>query len=115
MAYSPTAQFRQGNQHKLLRRSKGTPNVTTGQAKAALHAVFESLGGVRGMTEWAQQPENRGEFYKLWSKLLPTEVEQGDNRIQIVILPAQPSTPQHNEAQASITQAIDIQGKTEGE
>ena len=97
MSFSPTKAFRLGNankQAKYTHRAKGSPNVSTGQAKAALHAVFESLGGVRGMTEWAQVPENRGEFYKLWARLLPTEVEQGDNRIQIVILPAEQSVSQ---------------------
>lgn len=91
MSFSPTKQFRLGTQHtltKVTHRQKGAQNVSTGQAKAALYAVFESLGGVRGMTEWAMQPENRGEFYKLWSKLLPAEVDASDTRIQIMILPA---------------------------
>ena len=37
-----------------------------------LHEVFERMGGVVGMHNWAK--DNPTEFYKLWSKVLPKEV-----------------------------------------
>lgn len=37
--------------------------------------VFDRLGGVEGLYEWAaQSPENLKEFYKLIAKRLPNEV-----------------------------------------
>ena len=41
----------------------------------AMDAVFDRLGGVDGLYEWAaQSPENLKEFYKLIAKRLPNEV-----------------------------------------
>lgn len=90
--YSPTRAFRAGLQSKLTHRQKGSTNVSIKTAKASLAAVFEALGGVRGMTEWAMKEENRGEFYRIWSKLIPAEgIAESDRRIQVVILPAEPT------------------------
>lgn len=33
------------------------------------------MGGVPALIEWAEDKNNRGEFYKLYSKLLPKDVE----------------------------------------
>ena len=38
-----------------------------------LDDVFENLGGTSRMTQWAS--ENETEFYKLWSKTIPTKQE----------------------------------------
>lgn len=57
-------------------RKKGTPNKTTAQTKAALTTAFTKLGDVKGLVAWAE--ENRTEFYRLWSKLIPTEVTGED-------------------------------------
>ena len=41
--------------------------------------VFDKLGGVEGLYEWAaQSPENLKEFYKLIAKRLPNEVVGSD-------------------------------------
>jgi len=53
-------------------RKKGTPNKTTRQVKEALIEAFERLGGVDSLVEWGQ--DNREEFYKLWVKVLPTQI-----------------------------------------
>lgn len=37
-----------------------------------LNDVFERLGGVAGMFNWAK--DNPTEFYKLWAKMIPKEV-----------------------------------------
>ena len=54
-------------------RKKGVPNKSTKAAKEALALAFEGLGGVPALTAWAA--ENQGEFYKLWVRLLPTEIK----------------------------------------
>jgi hypothetical protein len=53
-------------------RALGTPNTRTTKAKVALMEVFVGLGDIPEMIAWAK--ENRGEFYKLWARLVPTEV-----------------------------------------
>jgi hypothetical protein len=58
-------------------RPKGLPNKTTIAVKEALQQAFQGIGGVPALTEWAR--ENQGEFYKLYSKLLPTEVRADVN------------------------------------
>ena len=41
--------------------------------------VFDKLGAVQGLYEWAaQSPENLKEFYKLIAKRLPNEVVGSD-------------------------------------
>lgn len=54
-------------------RQKGTPNKTTRNVKEALAQAFEELGGIPSLVVWGK--ENPDEFYKLWVKLLPTEVK----------------------------------------
>jgi hypothetical protein len=66
-------------------RKKGTPNKTTADVKAALVAAFDQMGGVKSLTEFAIA--NPGEFYKLWAKLLPSEVKatvDGTVRLELV-------------------------------
>lgn len=53
-------------------RQKGTPNKTTAAVKEALTLAFEGMGGVQNLTMWAQ--DNPTEFYKLWVKMLPQDV-----------------------------------------
>lgn len=61
-------------------RPKGSPNKVSALVKENVLHVFDQMGGVRTMTEWAK--ENRTEFYKLYARLLPTEatinVRSGD-------------------------------------
>ncbi len=37
--------------------------------------VFQSIGGAEAMARWAKQPQNRGEFYKMFAKMVPKVVE----------------------------------------
>lgn len=53
-------------------RPKGVPNKATASIKNAFKEAFEELGGAGALAEWAK--ENQTEFYKLSSKLIPTEV-----------------------------------------
>lgn len=68
-------------------RRAGTPNKTTASVKAALVAAFDDLGGVESLVSWGRR--NRTEFYKLWAKLLPAEVQlsgQDGEPIQIAFI-----------------------------
>jgi len=56
---------------------KGIPNKSTVAVKQALQEAFHGIGGVPALTEWAR--ENQGEFYKLYAKLLPTELKADVN------------------------------------
>lgn len=55
-------------------RAAGTPNKMSATVKENILAVFNRLEGTAGMAKWAQ--ENPTHFYQIYSKLLPTEVEQ---------------------------------------
>lgn len=63
-------------------RPKGVPNKVTGKAKEAIALAFEGLGGVPRLKAWAD--ENLTEFYKLWARLIPTEVT-GDGGGPVVV------------------------------
>lgn len=52
-------------------RKKGTPNRVSASVKLSVEQAFEALGGVDELVAWAR--ENRGDFYKLWFKLLPAQ------------------------------------------
>lgn len=54
-------------------RPKGARNKITLGIKENVEEVFKSLGGVNAMTDWAR--ENPTEFYKLYSKLLPKNID----------------------------------------
>lgn len=58
-------------------RQKGTPNKTTASVKAASESAFNQLGGVKALVKWAQ--DDPGEFFKLYSKLLPIEMRADVN------------------------------------
>lgn len=81
-----------GGKLNRLGRKKGSVNKTTAAVKDALTKAFDGRGGVRALTAWAD--ENPTEFYKLWAKLLPTEVTGKDGEslmAGVVILPAMKS------------------------
>ena len=69
-------------QAKTGGRKKGSANKSTVAVKQALEAAFERLGGVEALAEWAE--ENKTEFYKLFAKLLPLQV-QGDVNSNLTI------------------------------
>ena len=54
-------------------RAKGTPNRSTSSVKAALQEAFDKLGGVPALVRWGK--EQPGEFYKIYARLVPTEVK----------------------------------------
>lgn len=66
--------FEKGNPGGALR--KGVPNKTTRLVRDNIIDVFEKLGGVEGMHKWAAKSDyNRAQFYQLYAKLLPLDVQ----------------------------------------
>ena len=69
-------------QAKTGGRKKGTPNKNTVAVRQALEEAFDGLGGVKALTDWAET--NQTEFYKLFAKLLPVQVEASvDGKLDI--------------------------------
>lgn len=54
-------------------RKAGTPNKVSVTVKDNVITVFEGIGGAGTMKAWAQ--ENLTEFYKLYAKLIPTQID----------------------------------------
>lgn len=53
-------------------RKKGELNRVTRAVKEALEEAFERMGGVDSLVEWGRSDPT--EFYKLWAKLLPAQI-----------------------------------------
>lgn len=53
-------------------RRPGSLNKVTASVKQALEEAFDRMGGIEVLTQWAQ--ENPGEFFKIWSRILPKEL-----------------------------------------
>lgn len=53
-------------------RTAGVPNKSTASAKAAMRAAFDGMGGEDALISWGKDQPT--EFYKLWSKLIPSDV-----------------------------------------
>ncbi len=68
-------------------RTKGTPNKVSGTVKDNVIEVFEGIGGIATMMEWAKQ--NQTEFYRLYARLLTREVAGASDGqpIPVVFLP----------------------------
>lgn len=54
-------------------RKPGSLNKTTVAVKEAFRDAFELLGGTGALVVWAS--ENPTQFYQLYSKLIPTEID----------------------------------------
>ena len=67
-------------------RRAGTPNKATASIKGAFVEAFDKLGGADALAKWAvDQPT---EFYKLASKLIPTELTGQVKTVIEIIDPA---------------------------
>lgn len=51
---------------------KGRPNKIGAQVKSTIISVFDRIGGVHTLAEWAK--ENLTEFYRLYARLIPTDI-----------------------------------------
>lgn len=54
-------------------RTAGTPNKVSVTVKDNVITVFEDIGGAGTMKAWAE--ENLTEFYRLYAKLIPTQID----------------------------------------
>ena len=70
--------------HKTGGRRKGTPNRITGTVRENVIEVFERVGGVSSMATWAQ--ENRTDFYRLYARLIPTEIHADVGAVSLIQL-----------------------------
>jgi hypothetical protein len=68
-------------------RKKGVPNKTTREVREVFKQAFDKLGGVEALVKWARKtPVTRGEFYRLYARLIPTEiVGPGGGPIQLEV------------------------------
>ena len=61
-------------------RKKGAKNKIGLKVKDSIQAVYENLGGDVGFSDWATAEKT--EFYKIYARLIPTDVEHsGDIKI----------------------------------
>ncbi|GHT36735.1 hypothetical protein AGMMS49921_02080 [Endomicrobiia bacterium] len=44
------------------------------RAAEVFYKIYNGIGGDEAFIEWASKEENRGKFYKMYAKQLPTEV-----------------------------------------
>lgn len=66
-------------------RQPGSPNQNTKAVKDALWSAFNGIGGLRTFQLWAL--ENQTEFYKLWSRMMPTELTgEGGGPLKIEVM-----------------------------
>lgn len=72
--------------YKTGGRRKGTPNKTTMIAKQAIAEAAEELGGVDRLVAWVREEEQNERVFwgTIYPKLLPLQVEGGDNPINVV-------------------------------
>lgn len=54
-------------------RKAGTPNKMSTTVKENVIAVFDGIGGVEHMKQWAI--DNPNNFYNIYAKILPTQTE----------------------------------------
>jgi hypothetical protein len=56
-------------------RVPGSKNKLPAELRAKIQAVFDNLGGIDGMTAWAQRSDgNRTAFYKIVASTLPRQL-----------------------------------------
>lgn len=79
-----TRKLRAGTAGELTVRPRGTvgggraigqQNALSRHAKEALELAFQGVGGVPELIKWGK--ENRTEFYKIWARLIPKDVQVG--------------------------------------
>lgn len=66
-------------------RLPGVSNKFTGAFREAVQIVYNGLGGHAAFLEWAR--ENRSEYYKIASRLIPGEIREdnGDKHITVIV------------------------------
>lgn len=65
-------------------RPKGSVNVVTKEVKENIADCFERIGGIQFFAAWAQR--NPTEFYKLYGKLLPIQLQGAGSKGEFTII-----------------------------
>lgn len=65
-------------------RRAGVPNKVTTAFKDAVRIVYEDIGGHQAFANWAK--DNPGDFYRIASRLIPTEIAPRDHEIGITVV-----------------------------
>jgi hypothetical protein len=84
---------------KVGGRKRGSTNVKTAAVKDALVEAFDKMGGVKSLVAWGEK--NPGQFYAIWSKLLPVELKNPDGetfRVEMVEEIVDAHDPPHDPA-----------------
>lgn len=63
--------------HKTGGRQEGTRNKATLAAREAFQHAFDHIGGPESLATWAK--ENLTEFYKLYGRLIPVDIQAKGN------------------------------------
>lgn len=92
MAAEPKIGPNRGNAGKG--RPPGSQNKSTVSVKAAFEQAFDEMGGAAALVQWGR--EQPTEFYKLYAKLLPVQVNadmKHQGSISIVVDTGVPRAP----------------------
>jgi len=72
--------FKKGD--KRCGRKKGSKNKIGVSVKEAIMYAYQTIGGDDAFTDWAR--EEKTEFYRMFSKLIPLDIQQsGDITITV--------------------------------
>jgi hypothetical protein len=69
--------------YKTGGRQLGTPNKITTAFKQAVQIVYDDIGGHAAFAAWAR--DNQTDFYRIASRLIPTEITSLDNSVTIIV------------------------------
>lgn len=86
-------------QRHQLSKSQVSRILSRKQITASIMECFELIGGVPRLAMWANNPENYGEFLKLWIKALPKE-EREEAARTFVYQSALPPSPLNGVSEA---------------
>ena len=98
--------FEQGKP-KTGGRLPGVSNRFTGAFREAVQIVYTHLGGHTAFLEWAR--ENRTEYYRIASRLIPGEMQEGNGAGNLTII-----VQRHPEG-PTVLPAIEDQSRSTGE
>src|SRR3990167_3624131 len=75
-------------------RPRGKLNTFTRTAREAFQIAFDTLGGPAGLAKWAK--ENQTEFYRIYGRLIPVEIE---NTGEVTLKVRYVDTPKQDETE----------------
>jgi len=86
-------------------RLPGVSNKFTGAFREAIQIVYNGLGGHEAFLEWAR--ENRTEYYRIASRLIPGEMQEGPGNLTVIV--------QRHPEGPTVLPAIEDQSRRKGE